>query len=118
MRVKSTHLPLLKSFSQAVHYDGINLHHAASFAPVACRFAPYFGHSVCRLCDEEKCKVGTFIFPHRSPHSGPEPFGLKGGKPGHRYIMAHKMWRPPHDSKTAKIDSIEIPFHSISKSIS
>ena len=28
----------------------------------------------------EKCKAGAFIFPYRSPRSGPEPEGLKGGK--------------------------------------
>ncbi|MDR0444887.1 MAG: hypothetical protein LBG98_01180 [Puniceicoccales bacterium] len=36
---------------------------------------------VCRLCAEEKYKAGAFIFPQRGPHSGPEPEGLKGGKP-------------------------------------
>jgi hypothetical protein len=30
-----------------------------------------------RLCDEEKCKVGTFIFPHRCPHSGHDAFGIE-----------------------------------------
>jgi hypothetical protein len=33
-----------------------------------------------RLCGKKKCKAGAFIFSYRSPRSGQEPFGLKGGE--------------------------------------
>jgi hypothetical protein len=44
--------------------------------PMGVRFAAF--------AVREKCKAGAFIFPYRSPRSGPEPEGLKGSKPARK----------------------------------
>jgi hypothetical protein len=46
----------------------------------------------------EKCKAGAFIFPHRGPRSGPEPEGLKGGKPASSTGDAPRTFRSLEDT--------------------
>jgi hypothetical protein len=41
----------------------------------------------------KKCKAGAFIFPYRSPRSGPEPEGLKGGRPAGKTKDGARKWK-------------------------